>query len=736
MLRPLHRFPGLAAALVLIVLSLSGTVLATLNLSDTLRAPPQAESGLSVATLARRVATAYPGVEEIRRAPSGKITAFHFNAEGRPESVVIDPATGRGVAEDRPSGFRRWVTELHRSLFLGDAGRLVAAAAAAAMLLLAFSGLALAARRAGGWRHLLAPGRGPGAGRLHVGLALVSVSGFLLSGLTALAMVAATFDLLPTAAPVAFPAGVSGETGIEPGAIPALQMIPVESLRELTFPYDGDAGDAFTLRTASGEGYLDQGTGALLAWSDAGPWQRINETVYMLHTGEGAVWLGVILGLMALALPVLAVTGTLLWLRARRSRPAIARNAAAGAADTILLVGSEGGSTWGFAAALLRALREAGHSVHVAAMSTFAPGRYPGAKRLLVLAATYGDGDAPASAAGFLDRVARHPALPGVSVAVLGFGDRQFPAFCRYADAVAGALRRQGWAELLPMATVDGQSPQDFALWARALGERLGHPLEVAHDPGTPRARILTLVSRRDYGEDTQAPSAILRFALPGRGLRGWLAGRRLGRFAPGDLLAVLPEGDTAPRFYSLASGSRDGFVEICVRRHPGGLCSGQLLALAPGESVRAFIRPNARFRPAAGDRPVILIGAGTGIGPLAGMARANRRRRPMHLFLGVRHPESDLFYGPEIEEWRADRRLTTVTAAFSRQAPRAWVQDSLRADASRIVRLIEEGAQVLVCGGRQMAAGVAETIAEILAPAGLSPAVLRAEGRYVEDAY
>jgi len=42
----------------------------------------------------------------------------------------------------------------------------------------------------------------------------------------------------------------------------------------------------------------------------------------------------------------------------------------------------------------------------------------------------------------------------------------------------------------------------------------------------------------------------------------------------------------------------------------------------------------------------------------------------------------------------------------------------------------------VMVCGGRDMAAGVDDALAEILAPAGLTPAALKAEGRYVEDVY
>jgi sulfite reductase (NADPH) flavoprotein alpha-component len=41
-----------------------------------------------------------------------------------------------------------------------------------------------------------------------------------------------------------------------------------------------------------------------------------------------------------------------------------------------------------------------------------------------------------------------------------------------------------------------------------------------------------------------------------------------------------------------------------------------------------------------------------------------------------------------------------------------------------------------MVCGGRDMAAGVTEALAEILAPSGLTPAMLKAGGRYVEDVY
>ncbi|SLN67438.1 Bifunctional P-450/NADPH-P450 reductase [Pseudoruegeria aquimaris] len=172
------------------------------------------------------------------------------------------------------------------------------------------------------------------------------------------------------------------------------------------------------------------------------------------------------------------------------------------------------------------------------------------------------------------------------------------------------------------------------------------------------------------------------------------------------------------------------------VKKHPGGLCSGQLTALEPGDTVSAFLRPNPGFRPGRSRAPLILIGAGTGIGPLAGFVRGNTRRRPIHLFFGMRHPDSDFFYGEEFPGWQDEGRVSRLVTAVSRGARPHYVQDALRSEATQVAELIRNGARVMVCGGRDMAAGVAEALAEILAPAGLTPAVLKAEGRYVEDVY
>lgn len=735
MIRALHRWPGILSLVFLVILALSGAALSVFPAAERLSGP-QSVARQSIADLAALVAASHPGLEEIRRSPSGTITAWWFEG-GTPGSAVIDPATGADVGSADPNPVERWLTNLHRSLFLDDAGRLVMATGALAMMLLSLSGAALVARRTGGWRRWFAPLRGSLPGRLHVEIARIAVLGLGLSAITALWMTASTFDLLPDGgAQPPDPAAVSGQTGFPLVQMAALRDVPVNAFRELSFPFADDPQDVFTLSTDAGTGLIDQGTGALVGWAALTPWQRVSETIYMLHTGQGAAVLGLILGLIALAVPVMGATGVLIWANGRRGRPRLKDNAPAARAQTVILVGSEGGSTWGFAATLARALRDAGQAVHLAPMSAFDPARHPRAERVLILAATYGEGAAPISAKGFLARLDRLTEAPNAPVAVLGFGDRSFPAFCAFAATVEHAARAKGWATLLPMATIDRQSPQDFARWGRALGAALGVTLELDHQPARPATESLTLISRRDYGAEVQAPTAILRFTLPKTGLWARLTGQGFARFQAGDLLGILPEGSPVPRLYSLASGRRDGWIEVVVKKHPGGLCSSQLLSLEPGDAVQAFLRRNPGFHAGKGRAPLILIGAGTGIGPLAGFIRENAHHRPVHLFFGMRHPDSDFLYGDDLARWRTEGRLCALTTAVSRGAKPHYVQDALRTEAAQVAGAIRRGAKVMVCGGRGMAQGVAQVLEDILAPIGLTPAALKAEGRYVEDVY
>jgi sulfite reductase (NADPH) flavoprotein alpha-component len=214
-----------------------------------------------------------------------------------------------------------------------------------------------------------------------------------------------------------------------------------------------------------------------------------------------------------------------------------------------------------------------------------------------------------------------------------------------------------------------------------------------------------------------------------------------LARFSAGDLVGIVPPGSSVPRFYSLASGWQDGFLEICVRQMPGGQCSTHLLGLQIHDTIHntinAFIRPNPGFALPQTRKPVLLIGAGTGVAPLAGFIRRNDHRRPMHLYFGGRDPAQDFYFGPEIECWLGEGRLASLQTVFSRvPGGGGYVQDALRRDAESMRHWVNQGAIVRVCGSRAMAQGVADALDVVLAPLQLSVAKLKSQERYAEDVF
>ncbi|WP_417310811.1 flavodoxin domain-containing protein, partial [Devosia sp.] len=574
-----------------------------------------------------------------------------------------------------------------------------------------------------------AAARGSVWSRLHVEMSRIAVVALMLSALTGLYMALVSFGLVTDGAPGfgSFPPAGSGDTPAAIAQLAGLQGIPVSDLRELIFPIAGDPTDVFSVTTANGVGYVDAASGEMISFTANNLAQSIYETVYMLHTGNGSWSLGLILGIAALLVPVLALSGTVTWWRRSRSRPQIASNVGARHAEAVIMVGSESNATWGFAAELHRALTAAGRTVHTGPMNGLASG-YPRAKQMFILTSTHGDGKAPESASRFLSRLARWHQTPRFSYAVLGFGDHSFQHFSAFGALVDETLAQKGWDRLLPATHIDRQSAHAFASWGQRLGEMLDLPLTLHHVPERPQTSPLEVVGRVDYGVEIQAPTSVLRLQAP--------EGARLPKYAAGDLLGIVPPGSLVPRYYSLASGSRDGFLEICVRKQSGGVCSEFLHALEPGDVVDGFVRANPDFRPARGRRPVVMIGNGTGIAPFVGFIWSNRKRRPMHLYWGGRNPDSDFLYGNTLATCLEDHRLATRSLAFSRSQGPTYVQDRVREDGDRLRALAAAGAQFLICGSREMAEGVKDALDLVLGPAGGSVDGLKAKGRYLEDVY
>lgn len=739
--RQLHSLLGLVAALLVVLLAISGAILSVDPALERLGATVPANGQISVATLAGRIALHYPGAEQIKRTASGEVIVY-YSRDGRAGIDRIDPLTGQGIAPYVPSAFSHWVKNLHRSLLMGTTGRAVAGITALIMLALSISGAMLLVKRVGGWRHIAHPLRGSVTQRWHAQVGRFVVIGLLLSALTGMYMSLATFSVISDGMQNEpdFPSNVAVGPAAAVTALSALRATDLNDLRELVYPYPNDPSGVYSLATAQGDGYVDRVNGALLSYQAHDGARGAYELIYKLHTGEGLWWLGLLLGLCAISVPLMSTTGTLTWWQRRQARPRIVDNSGAQSADTIILVGSENNSTWGFATTLHDALRQAGLRVHTAPMNQLAT-EYRQAQRLFILTATYGDGDAPSSANQFLARLDKVKVNPESGFVVLGFGDRQFPQFCKFARDTQAALLAHGWRRLLELDTIDKQSGQAFTRWGNAVGTLIGRELTLLHTPKRPRTDAFQLMERVDYGEEVHAPTSILRFTAVAReGIAGRLTrligGNGLPHFEVGDLVGILPPGSPIPRFYSLASRASDGFLEICVRKQPEGVCSQFLHGLKLGERMDAFIQLHPDFRPASGEAPVILIGSGTGIGPLAGFIRNNTDQHPIYLYWGGRDPASDFLYEPELSEYLADGRLTELHAAFSRVEGGSHVHDRVRDDATQMRHLIEDGAQVLVCGSRGMAKNVVGALNEILAPLSLDVQTLKTQGRYREDVF
>lgn len=739
MLRKIHSLPGLIAALLVMLLGITGAVLSLDPAIDRLGTSIPAH--LSVAELAGRVVAHYPGAEQIQRTPSGGIIVYYRSDSGAGADRV-DPLSGSRIEPYVPSAFARWTKQLHRSLLLDTTGRAATGITAIVMLLLCVSGLLLLVKRVGGWRQVTGPLRGNRSQRWHAEVGRIAIAGLLLSALTGTYMSAATFSLVSdgTQDEPDFPATTSGGPPAPVARLPALVATDLAQLRELVLPDPSDSAAVYTLRTSQGDGYVDQSSGKLLVFRAHSGVRDMYELIYKLHTGEGLWWLGLLLGLCALGAAWLAATGAIVWWQRQRAKPRIAGNSPAQSAETLILVGSENNSTWGFARVLHDALRKAGQRVHTAPMNQ-APFQRSPARLVFILTATYGDGEAPSSANQFLAQLARRAPDPATKFAVLAFGDRQFPRFCQFGKDVDAALGVHGCQRLLDLATINRQSSQEFARWGLAVGPLLGLALDLEHTPAHPKTFPLYLRERIDYGIEESEPTVVLRFdagasPAPAGPLQRLFRRHRLPHFEAGDLVGIIPPGSPMPRFYSLASGSRNGVLEICVRKQPHGVCSTYLHGLQTGERIDAFIQPNPQFRPASGKAPVILIGAGTGIGPLAGFIRNNTGKYPMYLYWGGRNPESDFLYEPELKNYLADRRLTQLHTAFSRVHNGVHVQTRLTEDADNMRKLIENGGQVLVCGSSAMAGSVRMALDEILAPIHLSVLTLKTNGRYREDVF
>ncbi|HET6182233.1 MAG TPA: flavodoxin domain-containing protein [Acetobacteraceae bacterium] len=220
-------------------------------------------------------------------------------------------------------------------------------------------------------------------------------------------------------------------------------------------------------------------------------------------------------------------------------------------------------------------------------------------------------------------------------------------------------------------------------------------------------------------------------------------------------LLRPLP-----PRYYSVASsralvGEEAHLLVSAVRweshgRQRRGVASIDIAERRkPGERLRLFLKPNPHFRLPTDDRPIVMVGPGTGVAPFRGFLQereATGAKGRSWLFFGARQFTHDFLYQLEFQDWLKSGVLSRMDVAFSRDQPeKIYVQTRMWEARRELFAWIADGAAIYVCGDASaMAKDVHATLLRIVADQGgmsEDAAVayvrgLQQSGRYLRDVY
>lgn len=130
-------------------------------------------------------------------------------------------------------------------------------------------------------------------------------------------------------------------------------------------------------------------------------------------------------------------------------------------------------------------------------------------------------------------------------------------------------------------------------------------------------------------------------------------------QFLAGQYLEILLK-DGKRRAFSIASAPQsEDIIELHIRHVEGGGFTGWVFDELNVRDILRLEAPLGTFfvRNDAVDRPMIMMGGGTGFAPLKSMIEdllAHHDKRPLHLFWGA-HSQADLYMYDQAREW-ADR--------------------------------------------------------------------------------
>ena len=691
------------------IASVTGVILAFAPISHDLQGYRASQAqDLSLAKTIETLRSTYDEVLSISVDAHSFVSASVIDMEGNLGDFYINPATGEKLGDlIEPHPLFQFATNLHRSLFLKSPGRFFVGLSSFLLFLIAATGAILVIKRQQGIRQLL--------GKIirenffqyyHVylgRLALIPIIIITLTGvyLSLLRFSVISADSLSHNIDVD---AVSDTPAIPYQDFPIFKDTPLSELRSLEFPFSEDVEDYYSVQLKTREILVNQYTGEVLSEL---PYPFITLATNLsttLHTGQGSMGWSIILGLASVSILFFIYSGFTMTLKRRDAQ--IKNTFSPDACRYVILVGSETGTTMPFAVRLQQALLRVGETAYLAELNRYST--YRNMEHLVVITATYGQGESPTNARKFTSLFSQTKPAQSYTYSVVGFGSLAYPEFCKYAFDVDELLDSDPLSnQLLTPYTVNNRSWESFQKWVREWSQIVELSIDISgEDPA------LVQKSKKQHtfeviGKTQVAGNPDDTFLLK-------LDNPKKQPVTSGDLLAVSPFKGTHDRLYSIGL-TADNRILLSVKRHERGVCSNYLNQLTEDDTLEGSIIRNREFYFPENASRVVLISNGTGIAPFLGMLDHNRKPIEAYLYWGGRNHHSLELYREIIKENLLHQRVTDFFCAYSRNGSKKnYVQDLINEDAERIADTFQSKGVVMICGSVAMQNGVIRVLEDI----------------------
>jgi len=631
----------------------------------------------------------YPEITELSVDHNHFVTLQAIDKEGNDINAYIDPLTGKIIGTPhKKSEFIQWITDLHRSLFLHEMGRIFIGVNSFLLVLIAISGFTLVINRQRGLRKFFSKIiKEYFAQYYHVLLGRLALIPILIIALSGVYLSMERFHF--------FEDKQKNQNKIETKATTSAQNkfdFKNELLADVTkieFPFSDDPEDYYTFELKDRKIEVEQYSNKIISEERFPVATILADLSLDLHTGRANAFWAIVLGLASLNILFFIYSGFAMTLKRRASR--IKNKFNANESKFILLVGSENGSSLRFANSVLKQLIGHGEKAHIAQLNNYTT--YPKAEYLLIFTSTYGLGDAPSNAKKFESLLNKCNQTQKINYSVIGFGSKSYPDFCGYAKEIDILLEDQPWAHrFIDLQTVNDKSTEEFVEWVKHWNHKTTLPLATTpslynHIPkGLEKLMVL---EKTTVSDDEQTFLLTLR------------AGMR-STFTSGDLLAIYPANDNRERLYSISNNK--GNIQLAVKLHPHGLGSEFLYNVAVGDVIKARIITNHAFHFPKKAKRVALISNGTGIAPFLGMIEQNKKKVDIELYCGFRQKtEITSHYEQFAAEMVQKKRLNNLHLAFSREQDHHYVMDLIKRDENFFADLLKNDGVIMICGALKM---------------------------------